>query len=303
MTVKNKTNPGGRTKKWADIFADTDNFADDMNIAIKQADGTEITYSLGDLRQYNEDHEGSLLANLESREKAVKADAANVEAAKRELLSTYEEIQRGAGNPGGRAVARAAAGKKVTAADLAEDTGLDETDPIVGSLVKEINNLKANQKTESDGLKGTVVQLQNVIKNVLGTYLEDSYQTQFAGLQSDINKLPEKVRKTYTYDELKKHAEENKLMDKAGRLDLRKAFRERAADQLKDVEFEERLTKAKKDWENEARMANVQHPRRAGSTITQPEFDVSKSKDPIGDAINLAMKDDELWNGIMGQQQ
>src|SRR5947207_12652214 len=81
-----------KSAKWSEIFKDTDNFADDFVIAVKAKDGTEMSYTLGDLREYNEENEGALLQSLEDRENAIKTDQQKISAAQNQLSTIVQGL-------------------------------------------------------------------------------------------------------------------------------------------------------------------------------------------------------------------
>lgn len=280
--------------KWKEIFADRDAYGDDMTISVKDKSGNDISYTLGDLRSYNEEHDGDLLRTLEPEVQKLNRDRQEVEAARQEVLRMYRE--------GSNPPVQPKPDERVTRSDVAVQFQLDESDPLVGQLVKELNRTKGDMTTKIDALSQSLAQQNNVLATVLRTYINRSAQAQYQGLKSEIDALPEKSRTKYSYDALKKHAETNRLNDPDGLPDLSKAFKDLAGDEL----YQARLARDKAEWEKEynqkQRMSSareVQGARLAGDRLPKPKVDVMHSKDPIGEALSHASQDDELWSSIL----
>jgi hypothetical protein len=302
MATKAVTQKSGRRTKWADIFANSDQYSDDMSIVLKDKEGNDITYSLGDLREYNEASNGELLASIETQKQQLQTESQNIEAAKQELLRQHNELMANRGrNEGNTVEKKLRSGKSVNAGEVADELGVDENDPIVGQVVRQLNLMKGDTDTKLKGVGDQLTQFQTILKNVLGTYLEDGYHNQYRDLESDLKKMPEKERKNYDFDSLKKYAEDNNFKDKAGRLDLKRAYRDKAHDFIQEQEVESRVSQRIKDRDREDRMRQVSKPGRPGDNLPTPTIDVSKSRDPLGDAMSAAMNDEELWKGFVEQ--
>lgn len=278
---------------WKDIFSDHDAYGDDMTIALKDKDGNDVSYTMGDLRTYNEEHDGELLRTLEPQVEQLNRDRQQVEQARQEVLRMYKDANSQP-QPQPNEIA--------TKANVAAQFQLDENDPLVGQLVKEMNKTKGDMETKLSALTQSQNQFNNILATMLRTYINRSAQDQYRGMESDINALPEKSRSKYTYDILKKHAEDNRLNDKDGLLDLSRAFKDLAGEEM----YAARLAKDKADWEKEyeqkRRMSSareIQGARLAGDRIPKPKIDVMHSKDPIGEALTQASQDDELWSSIL----
>ena len=281
-----------KQSSWKDIFSDRDAYGDDMVVALKDKNGNDISYTMGDLRTYNEEHDGELLRTLEPEVEKLKRDRQEVEADRQEVLRMYQQTGHPQPQPDERA----------TKTSVAAQFQLDENDPLVGQLVKELNKTKGDMDTKLNALNQSLAQQNNILATVLRTYINRSTQEQYRGMQPDINALPEKSRTKYTYDILKKHAETNRMNDPDGLPDLARALKDLAGEEIYAARLAKDKAEWEKDYEQKRRMTSareIQGARLAGDRIPKPKIDVMHSKDPIGEALTQASQDDELWNSIL----
>ena len=284
-------------KSWKDVLADRDTYGDDMTIAGKDKAGNDVSYTLGYLRQYNEDHDGALLRTLEPERQQIARERDEVDRARQEVLRIYKQGP-GPGDP-------SSSDQRVTRPEVAAQLQLDENDPLVGQVVKELNKTKGDLETKLNALSQSLAQQNNILATVLKTYINRSAQEQYRGLQKDIDSLPEKSRSKYGYDALKKHAESNRMNDPDGLPYLSRAFKDLAGDEI----YAARLARDKADWEKDfeqkQRMSSareIQGARLAGDRLPKPKIDVMHTKDPIGEALSQASQDNDLWNSILNSQ-
>jgi len=281
---------------WKDIFSDKNAYPDDFVIEVKGKTGDPMSYNLGELRTYNTEHEGSLLRTLTTREQELATREQTMTAAQQSLVELATVIEEATGKPITEVAKEFQANKgKITKKQAAEATGLDENDPILGPIVKQFNTLKTEAETRESTLTNEIKQLKTILGTALRVNLDDHYRDRFSRL-----KIPKGAEKEITLQSLLNTAKDRNLQDPSGRYDIEEAFQRLAGPHLQK-EHDEQVRKDERErLLNEQRMANIPHPGRAGSGLPKPTIDVSKSKDPLGDAFNAAMQDEELWKGITG---
>lgn len=280
-------------KTWKDIIVDRDFYGDDMPLAGKDKNGNDVSYTLGDLRGWHQEYGDEILRSLEPEREKLARDRQEVEQARQEVLRLYKE---------GPATTQAAEGQRVTKAAVVEQFNLDENDPLVGQLVRQMNKDRTEAQGKLDALSQSMTQHNNILATVLKTYINRSTQEQFNNLKSNIDALPEKSRARYTYDILKKHAEVNRLNDPDGLPDLNRAFKDLAGEEL----YAARLARDKQEWEKDfqqkQRMTSARETQAghlAGDRLPKAQIDVMHTKDPLGKALSMAQQDDELWNTLL----
>src|SRR6266704_1390580 len=116
--------------KWKDLLEDKNTYPDDFVVSVKRGDSTE-TLSLGEMRSFDAESKGALTADLTRREQqlinATKNIGTLVEQVAERVGMTADELL---------------SGKAPTRKQVAASTDLDESDPLVGTLVKEIKSLR-----------------------------------------------------------------------------------------------------------------------------------------------------------------
>lgn len=276
------------TTKWKDVLANKDVYGDDFVVTLK--DGQ--TMSLGDMRAYDREHEGELTARLTTREQELAKKEKNLNDATMQLATVIERTAQQAG----LTVEEFLQGKAPTKKQVAEATELDETDPLVGSLVK---RMKAMQAT----IEQQATRMEDLSKKALGpmlnTYLEDFYETRWEKLQP---KLP-KGAKLELKDAME-YANKNGLKDQKGRLDLDKAMRDLTYDARIQEEAEKRVADLRKKDQDEQVLASVPKPNSLGGKVKtdkalRNEKGQTKSLDEV---LNDALTDTDLWRGIQQVQ-
>ena len=280
---------------WAEIFSNATAYPDDFVIAIKDKDGNDASYTMGDLRAYNEEHDGALLKSLEPEREKLEGEKQQVVAAREEVLRLFRQD--------GDATRKLEEGKKVTKKDVADQFELDESDPLVGSLVKQLNAVKGDTATKLEAITQAMTQQGNILKTVLGTYINRSVAEQYRALKSDIDGLPEKSRNKYSLKVLREHAEKGRWNDSDGMPDIARAFRDLAGEEIYAARRARDSAEDRKKWEQEQRMAitrELQTPHVSGDRIRKPPINVLKSKDPLGDALSQALQDDEILSQFAG---
>lgn len=248
--------------------------------------------TLADMRAYDREHEGELTSRLTAREQELTKREKTVNDASVQLSTVIEKTAERAG----LTVEELLQGKApVTKKSVASSSDLDEDDPLVGKVVKEIKALRqelATTKGEIDTVR------KSALGPMLNTYLEDYYESKWEKVSPTLPKGAKVTR-----DEALKYAQENKLVDSRGRFDLSKA--------AKDLTFEDRINEeadkraaaiAKKNADQQV-LANA--PKPSGTHINvKPDKSILNEKGRVkslDDVMNDAFNDVELWRGIQGQ--
>lgn len=285
--------------KWNDIFKNKETFGDDMVISLKDSEGKETTYTLGDLREYNEEHEGSLLESLEERETALKTEKQNLERGQESLSQIVMALAADTGEDVNTLVARLKTGKKATKKEVSKATGMSEDDPLFGDVFKQVNEFRGETDTKIQSLVKIIDNIRAATVNVTNTYLDDFYESRFERAMANV---PEKAKKELkaqlTVESVRKMAEKSGYKDDKGRLVLSKAIDDLVSPYRAAEQEEQLRTKIRKELEDEQRMASIPKPGQGGPQ-RKATIDVSKSMDPLGDAMAAAANDDEMWNSLV----
>jgi hypothetical protein len=285
-------------RSWADILSDK-GLADDIVLDLK--DGTSRT--LGDLRAWNRETEGATAKRLSQQEDALKQREAQLGNAEIELMQrvdsyskgmgiSVEDFVTGKGNPASHLPT--APSKR----DVAQQTGLDENDPLVGEVVKQLKALAARlDKTDA----ALTEQREKVLKPIVATYLNDNYELQWERARRD---LPKKAQEKLTYEDALKHAERRGMKDRAGRLDVAEAARDLARPFEQDEWRETERAKMRKELKDEQFASSLPKPGQQGPRSGVPKgFKDEKGRTKSFDQVlNDAANDAELWRGIATEQ-
>jgi hypothetical protein len=205
-----------------------------------------------------------------------------------------------------------------TAADLrraaAAEYNLDENDPLLGPVVKEMKaQLAERDKTlnelrskldalpsQFDSLKTTLTEslgkVTGVVNTSVGRYLNDTYQQKFATATKD---LPKGIN--VDYETAYKYASEHKLQDKDGFLLIDEAVdrltwkgRQKAE---RDAWKAEETTKLTKELEDKNRLATLTPPSARNPLTTKPkdgEFDpYNERTDAKGNKVKVVKSFEE----------
>jgi hypothetical protein len=277
-------------KTWAEILSNSQDFPDDFVITTKDGE----TFKLGDARSYDKETKGALTQQLTAKEQALSKEKLELEKASNgvyEMFNKYLELT-------GLTAEEALAGKKpLTKKAAAIATDLDENDPLVGSLVKEVNSLKSELKT----LGGSMAEArEKILKPMLGTYLDDYYHDRWED-RIEPN-LPKAAKDKIKLDDVMKHAEKEGYKDSKGRLNLQKAAEDMTASYRQDEWREGERKKIRKEIED----AQVMDVRPGGSGVNStPRSTTPKNfKDEKGRTKSFeqvladAAQDHDLWSSI-----
>jgi hypothetical protein len=265
-------------------------YADDMVLSLP--DGSTAT--VGEMRGMEADERNALVQrqNLLSQ-------------AEMELASRFQRaVQSGWLDAQGNVVQpRAQSDTEIRrqAVEVAAQSGiaLDENDPLLGPVVREVRKMQTEQKSQLDAfkteMKGTIATLAGVAKQSVGAYLDDFYGMQFERLKGT---LPSKSK--VSLEEAMKYAEENNFKDKAGRLDLSSAVDRMTWAEKKQEELDRLTKEANERADKASAMAQLNRPR-AGSIRNETVKDGFKPTNEKGrtksldEALNEASADTELF--------
>lgn len=274
------------------MIADKTTYPD--TFSFKLPDGTDVT--IGDLRADLSEHDGELTASVAEKMTELETRKTQLVNAEKEVLGYWDNYLKLTGLTAEEALA----GKKPkTAAAVSDETGLDESDPIVGQMVKIVNGLKA----EVDGLKGKFSTTeQNVLKPMLNTYLDDYYSDRFE--DRILPKLPEKAREKVTLESVLAHAQKEGYKDSKGRLNLDRAAKDLAEPFTLELTRAQIREEERKNLRNEMAMESMDRPGSRNS-LNNPRNGTPKSfKNEKGqtksfdEALQMAMSDDEILSQI-----
>lgn len=269
-------------KAWREIFADSQSFPDDFVLSDK--DGN--TFSLGEARTYNKEHDGELLAGLEKRDRELKGREGNLMNAERAMTARIKQAAEAAGV----SIEDFVEGK-FSRRSVAEQQDLDESDPLVGKLVKELKGLRS----ELSATQGQIKDLKEKgIGPVINTYLEDYYEDQFDRLSHNLPKGTKLELK-----DVLSYAEKEGMKDSKGRYNLRKAVNELTSEARQEEAFGKRLADEKKKWEDERKVASMQPPQsgpRAG--VTKQFKDEKGHTKSIEQVLQDSLQDEAIWSQV-----
>jgi hypothetical protein len=274
-------------KSWKDILSDPaipDDFALNVN---------GETMTLGSMRAYDRDSRGELTRQLTAREQEMAKREKLVNDASVGMATMLERV----GQATGLTPDELLAGKMPTKKEVAQTAGVDENDPLVGSLVKDIKTLRA-EVAASNG------KLEELRKNALGpmlnTYLDDFYELQWERLHGQI---PEgsKLERQAALD----YAQKQGLRDAKGRWDLGKAIRDLTYEDRVKAEAKKLATEERKKMQDEFALRNVPRPSQLGQRV-KPDKSVLNEKGQVksfDEVLNDAVNDAELWRGLAKSEQ
>jgi hypothetical protein len=271
-------------KKWAEILKDSATFPDDFTVSLK--DGQTMT--LSEMRAYDREHEGELTRTLTAREQDVKKRETDLNNASIGLGTMLENLAAKTGMSVDELIAGKTPAKKVVAA--AAD--LDENDPLVGSLVKQMKQMQSRIDAQDTEIKKT---RSDALGPMLTTYLEDYYEGKWEKLAPTLPKGAKVTR-----EEALKYAQDNKLVDARGRYDLQKSIRDLTYDARVKADAEAMASEMRKKIEDERVLAAAPKPSgthinvKPDKTLLNDKGRVKNFDEVLGDALN----DTDLWKGI-----
>jgi hypothetical protein len=269
-------------KSWKDILGDA-SIPDDFALNVNGE-----TMTLGSMRQYDRDSRGELSRQLTARE---------AEMAKREKLVSDASIGMATmlervGQATGLTPDELLAGKMPTKREVAASTGVDENDPLVGSLVKDIKALRA-EVAQANGRYDDL--RKNALGPMLNTYLDDYYELQWERLAG---RLPEgsKLERQAALD----YAQKQGLKDPKGRWDLGKAIKDLTYEDRVRLEAKKLASEERKKMENEFAMRSAPRPSQLGQRV-KPDKSVLNEKGQVksfDEVLTDAVNDADLWRGL-----
>jgi len=269
----------------------------------KYADTAEVTiagekYTLAELRSANAESNGAVLRQLESQRSQLTKDQTELGQAQENFMRIFQQFSEATG----ASLEDIMSGKvKMTKAEAAKSaaagTGLDENDPILAPVIKHMTEMKGASDSQITKLEMEVKNTQKALAQALKANLDDHYEREFSTLSTD---TPAALKGKLTYESVIKHAEENRLLDKHGRYNVKKAFGELTA----DARIEERLAKAKEEGikvgKEEATLSSIQRPgANRQSHIIQPDHkNADGTTKSIEQAINDAFNDKDILTSL-----
>ena len=260
-------------------------YTDDMILNLP--DGS--TVNVGEIRALPVAERQALTSQIEQRQNTL-GQAELAFAAK-----FQEAVQAGWLAADGKVVpppARQAAAPSATQirAAAAQEFGIDENDPLLGSVVKLVKSELAARDSrlaelqtkldalpsQFDSLKSTLTdglgKVTGVVNTSVGRYLNDQYQNQF---EQATKGLPSGVK--VDYEAAYKYASDHKLQDKDGFLQINEAVDRLTWNDRKKAELEaERqalITKTTKEIEEKSRIATLTPPSRGNALQNAPVKD------------------------------
>jgi hypothetical protein len=276
------------------LLNDKTAYADDMVISIGDA-----TVSIGDLREANAESEGQLLKDLEARTKELDTREGKLASAQAQLVDMYEALaeqtgvdpldaaergtlgdRKGKGGKGGRSAQRTA--------ELLEDAGLDENDPLLRPVVAQLKALEARV----DGVsKSEVGGLKKAMGLMLQTYLDDHYALQFERLKGDVPKKAKDV----TLEKVIQYATTQKLVDQKGRLNIDRALKEMTEPFRLEATIAEAEERGRQKAMDEVRMGSLPRPGMSGQKHQKPPKNDDGSTKSIEQVMMDALEDPEIF--------
>jgi hypothetical protein len=244
------------------------------------------------MRAYDTESKGALTADLTRREQELQTRESNVSKASTQIATMLERTAAAAG----MTVDDLIEGKAPTRRQIAESADLDENDPLVGKLVKEIKGLRSE-------LTATKTDIETVRKSALGpmlnTYLEDYYESTWEKIEPSLPKGASLKR-----EEALKYAQDNGYKDAKGRLDLRKAAKDLTYDARVKAEAERMATDLRKKDDDARVLASVPKPSSLGTRIkTDKSLTNEKGQTKnFDEVLNDALADTDLWRGVSAGQ-
>jgi hypothetical protein len=271
-------------KKWAEILKDGTAYPDDFTVTLKNGE----VMSLGDMRSYDKEHEGELTRNLTAKEQELSARERNVSGASTALAQRIKQ----AADAAGISVDDFIEGKIPSRKQVAKEQDLDEDDPLVGKLVKELRAVRQELSTTQASIKDI---REKAIGPVINTYLEDYYEGRWEKLST---KLP-KGAKLELKDVLS-YAEKEGLKDGKGRFNLEKAVRDLTYEQRVAEDAEKRVADLRKKDDDQRVLDSIPQPGNTRAHLkTQPQFKNAKGGTKSFDEVmNDALTDTDLWRQV-----
>lgn len=275
-------------KKWKEILSDSSLYPDDFTVALK--DGQTMT--LADMRAYDRENEGALTARLSAREKEIEKREKTVNDASISLGSVVEKVAASSG----LTVEELLQGKTPTKRAVAAAADLDENDPLVGTVVKQLKVMQAKidaVEAQNNSLR------KDALGPMLNTYLDDFYESRWEKLSPGI---PEgaKVERQQAME----YAQKNGLKDAKGRLDLDKALRDLTYEDRVKADAKKMAADLRKKDDDARVLASV--PKPGGNLGAKIRTDKSLTNEKgmtknFDEMLAMAQEDTEMWRAIEGK--
>lgn len=267
-------------RKWKDLLTDK-SIPDDFAISVN---GETLTF--GQMREYDREHEGELTQRLTAKESELAKREKTITDASVGMATMLERVSAATG----MSTDDLLEGKMPTKKVVAASADLDENDPLVGKLVKEIKGLRSEFAGKVDELR------KNAIGPMLNTYLDDFYEDRWDSKIAP--SLPEGSK--LTLKEALDHANKNGIKDGKGRFDLARAAKELTYDERVAADAKKLAAVERKKMEDEAALASVPRPSSLGQRV-KPAKTLLNDKGQVknfDDVLNDAVNDADLWKGI-----
>lgn len=264
-----------------DILTNGSKYADDVVLTLP--DGTTAT--VGEMRSLESDEKKALINRQNTLSQAEMAFAGRFQ----------EAIKTGWLSSDGKIVPPQNMTDKQVRQAAAAEFGVDESDPLLGSVVKEFRAELAKRDSALEAMKtemlGAVGSVTNVVKTTVGRYLDQNYRAEFA----DATKaLPKGVK--VDYEAAYKYASDHGMKDKDGVLQIASAVDRLTWEDVKKAQRAEIEQQVTADLENRNRIATVTRPRTAGpeNHRTKTDFDpFNERADAHGNKTKVAKSFDE----------
>src|ERR1700693_5202335 len=133
---------------WKEMLSDRTKYPDDFAFTLKD----NSTTTLGDMRAYDAETRGELTRNLTAREKELAKRESDVSNASIQVATLIEKTAAASG----LSVDDLLQGKAPTKRAVAAATELDDNDPLIGVVVKEIKKLQQ----QNEGLVNQIGELK-----------------------------------------------------------------------------------------------------------------------------------------------
>lgn len=210
-------------------------------------------------------------------------------------------------------------------AAAAAEYGLDENDPLLGPVIKEMKAQLAQRDqaltelktkldalpSQFDSLKSTLTdslgKVTGVVNTSVGRYLNDQYQSQFAQATKD---LPKGVM--VDYEAAYKYASEHKLQDKDGFLQINEAVDRLTWDKRKAAELDaakaELIAKTTRELEEKNKLATLtppssRNPLHASAAVKDGEFNpYNERTDAKGNKVRAVKSFEEAMSEAMSDE-
>lgn len=331
-------NDGGRRAAartpWKDIL-ENDALGDDTVIQVG-----EVSATLGELRTLNEETGGGTAAELDAREQALQKDQGLLITAQGELARMFQTLSditgqdpkdlmergldenrlraRAGGGRGGNNNRRTGNNRHASTDLLGEDdagdlletaTGMDRDDPLLKPVLDRLTKLEStDMKAIKDELKRTQTALGIALKVNMEEHYERTYNGyKFPELDEPTSKRLKFSRPTLT--QVLKHAEDNGIKDRHGRLNVSRALDELTGGVRHKLELEQAEQRGAKRREDEMRAGSVTPPGATGQRhqLTKVSQRPDGTAKDFGEVLADAANDTDLWNsalsGMGGGQQ